>query len=201
MPPAMVSPLAPAVPARRVSQPKLEARGSTPFVAASCTYDARHRRLEQFTMSDLDGKEVRLADLDADLILIDFWGTWCAPCLKAMPELVALQQEFGPAGLAVVGIAYEQGDPADWPKQIADATASFGVNYRLLMAEADGKPCPLRAALQVQVFPTLVLIDRQGQVLWRDQGATPANMRRMRRIIEAKLKTNLAVRDDLTVTR
>lgn len=194
-----LAPREPSVPVERASRPAPAA--ATPFTKASCSYDARHRKLESFALSDVNGKEVHMADLDAKLILIDFWGTWCAPCMKAIPELIALQRDFGSAGLAVVGVAYEQGEPADWPKRIGEATEPLGVNYRLLMGEADGRPCPLRAAFQVQVFPTLVLIDGSGQVLWRDQGATDANMRRLRRIIEAKLKTNLAAREPATLTR
>jgi thiol-disulfide isomerase/thioredoxin len=173
------------------------------FTLATCRYDARKRRLEEFTLADVGGKAVRLGDLDADLVLLDFWGTWCGPCLRAIPELVGLQAEFGPR-LKVVGIAYEQGEPAEWTGRIGRVADREGINYTLLMGEADGRPCPLRAALQVQAFPTLVLVDRDGQVLWRDQGATPANVRRLRRVIGAKLNLNLASQeggDEATSTR
>jgi thiol-disulfide isomerase/thioredoxin len=191
-------------PSQAVERVSLEAEAARParaavpaapatFTQASCRYDARHRKLEAFTLADVGGKPVRLADLDADLVLLDFWGTWCGPCLKAIPELVDLQAEYGPR-LQVVGIAYEQGEPEEWPGRIGAIADRLGVNYTLLVGEADGRPCPLRAAMQVQAFPTLVLVDRGGQVLWRDQGATPANVGRLRRVIDARLNAGLAAR-------
>ncbi len=76
-----------------------------------CHYDSRHRRLEDFRLPDLQGRLVRFQDLDADLILLDFWGTWCEPCVKSVPHLVDLQTRLGAARLKVVGIACEQGPP------------------------------------------------------------------------------------------
>jgi hypothetical protein len=54
-------------------------------VRADCRYDARHRRLTDFTLPDLDGNAVRLQDLDADLVLLDFWGSWCGALFAERP--------------------------------------------------------------------------------------------------------------------
>ena len=82
-----------------------------------CSYDTRLRKVVDFRLPDLEGKPVRFQDLDADFILLDFWGTWCAPCLESIPHLVSLQKEYGPRRLRVVGIACEQvaPEPAEGP--------------------------------------------------------------------------------------
>jgi thiol-disulfide isomerase/thioredoxin len=183
----------PSSPSRtRLASRTLAASPSGP-IKASCRYDSKNRKILDFRLPDLNGRPVQLADLHADLILLDFWGTWCGYCVKAIPELVALQTQAGPERLAVVGIAYEEGPPEERVKNVAEVAQKLGINYPLLLGGLDG-PCPLQAALHVQVFPTMVLLDRQGNVLWRDQGATPANMARLERIIAAKLPASDVVR-------
>ena len=54
----------------------------------------------------------------------------------------------------------------------------------------DGQSCPVQEALHIQAFPTLILVDRQGHVLWRDQGATPATLGRLNNVIAAATKSD-----------
>ncbi|HEX8203594.1 MAG TPA: carboxypeptidase regulatory-like domain-containing protein, partial [Isosphaeraceae bacterium] len=72
-------------------------RGTAPEAAAvpaSCQFDAKQRKVVDFVLPDLQGRPVRFQELDSDLVLIDFWGTWCAPCLNAIPHLVELQDRY-----------------------------------------------------------------------------------------------------------
>ena len=78
---------------------------------ATAEYDARRQQLLDFRLTDLQGKPVRFKDLGADLVLLDFWGSWCGPCLQAIPHLVALQEKYGDR-VKVVGVAYEEGTTA-----------------------------------------------------------------------------------------
>ena len=67
-----------------------------------------------FALKDLDGKPVTAADFRGKVLVVDFWGTWCPPCRKQVPNLVELDKRFHDKGLAVVGLTYEneQGDEA-----------------------------------------------------------------------------------------
>jgi thiol-disulfide isomerase/thioredoxin len=132
-----------------------------------------------------DGKPVGFRDIDADYILLDFWGSWCAPCRASIPHLVELQRQYDPKRFRVIGVAYEQGDVAEKMRQAREASQEFAINYTVLVAEQDGRPCPLQAALQVESFPTLVLMDRHGRILWRDKGANPMTMARLDKAIAA----------------
>jgi thiol-disulfide isomerase/thioredoxin len=154
-----------------------------------CHYDTRHRRIEDFRLPDPDGKLVRFQDLDADLILLDFWGTWCQPCLQSVPHLVDLQSRIDGRKLKVVGIACEQGPPAKRGEQVARAARQLGINYTLLVSSTDGD-CPLQQALHIQAYPTLILVDRQGRVLWQDQGATPLTLARLDRMLSQTLQAD-----------
>jgi thiol-disulfide isomerase/thioredoxin len=146
-----------------------------------CDYDERHRRILDFRLPGLDGKPVRFQDLDADLVLIDFWGTWCPPCLQSIPHLVDLQNRMG-TRLKVVGVACEQDGPKTAAPRVSETVRKLKINYPMLLSRNDGS-CPLQKAMHIAAFPTMVLVDRQGRVVWRDQGATPATLARLDRIL------------------
>ena len=160
----------------------------SPVVKASsvalCEFDPKQRRVVDLRLPDLEGKPVRLRDLDSDFVLLDFWGTWCKPCLESIPHLVALQKQYGPGKLQVVGVACEksQGDRA---RAEVDAFArKLGINYAVVVSAMDGN-CPVQQALKVRYYPTLILLDRKGQILWTAEGATPANLYRLDRALAA----------------
>ncbi len=157
-----------------------------------CRYDAKNRRIEDFLLPDLEGKPVHFRDFDADLVLIDFWGTWCEPCVKSVPHLVALQERMGPGRLRVVGIACEKAATSGRAAKVARMAERLGINYPLLLSSMEG-PCPLQEALHVQAYPTMILVDRQGQILWRDHGSTPVTLARLERVIVASTAENSEV--------
>ncbi len=115
-------------------------------------------------------------------MLIDFWGTWCQPCLKTIPHLVDLQQRYGARRLTVLGVACERGEAKDRAVKVAQEAQKLGINYQVLVSGMDGS-CPLQQALHIQAYPTLVLVDRQGRIVWRDQGATPTTLARLDRFL------------------
>ena len=149
---------------------------------AHCDYDARHRKINDFRLPDLQGRPVRFKDIDADLVLLDFWGTWCWPCLKSIPDLVALQAKYPGKKLQVVGVACEQGEFNEASRNVAAAAERLKINYPILLSKNDGS-CPLQDAFRIGAFPTLILVDREGQVIWRDQGITPASFARLERLV------------------
>jgi len=181
---------------RRTSTAPAEGRNvalakTTDPLAPACEYDDRHRQIIDFRLPDLDGKPVRFQDLDADLVLIDFWGTWCQPCIKSIPHLVDLQERLGKR-LAVVGIACEPDTFEKATTRVAETARRLKVNYPILLSRNDGS-CPLQEALHVQAFPTMVLVDREGRVLWRDQGATPTTLARLDHFLETSTGSDRTV--------
>jgi thiol-disulfide isomerase/thioredoxin len=132
-------------------------------------------------LRDLDGNRVRFRDLEADYILLDFWGSWCVPCLESIPHLVDLQKRYGPR-LKVIGIAYETGAPADRIAAVSAAAKRLGIDYTILLAEIDG-PCPLKEALRVDSLPTMILLSNDGRVLHREQGSSNDAIARLDRVV------------------
>jgi thiol-disulfide isomerase/thioredoxin len=177
--------------ASQTNPPPLErpVRGSPPGQPGPepdtyCRYDTRRRRIEDFRLPDLQGRLVRFQDFDADLVLLDFWGSWCQPCLRSVPHLIDLQKRYGGKQLQVIGIACEREEApaAERVARAAGAAKKLGMNYPVLVTSNDASG-PLQKALHVQSYPTLILLDRQGRVLWQDQGATRLTMMRLDRMI------------------
>ncbi len=154
-----------------------------------CRFDSKYRRIEDFRLPDLQGRLVRFQDFDTDLILLDFWGTWCQPCLRSVPHLIDIQKRLGGKQLQVIGIACEREETpvSERVAGVTKAVKKLGINYPILVTSTDGS-CPVQKALHVQAYPTLILVDRQGRVLWQDQGATRLTMARLDRMISIATK-------------
>jgi thiol-disulfide isomerase/thioredoxin len=174
--------------------PKPAANPAQPGSLASCDYDTRGHRLVDFQLPDLNGKPVHFKDLDADFVLIDFWGSWCGPCLGAIPHLVELQNQHTSDRLKVIGIAYEDAKLPEAAKAAGDAAQRLGINYPVLLGGADGKACPVQTAFHVQAYPTMILLDRNGRILWREQGATAMSLARLDRVIASTVKSDVVRR-------
>ena len=159
---------------------------------AVCSYDSRLRKINDFRLPDLEGKTVRFQDLNADFVLLDFWGTWCAPCVDSIPHLIELQKKYGPTKFTVVGVACENVAPAQRRAKVEEAARKLGINYPILMSGMDDKPCPVQQKLAIQAMPTMILVDRKGQVLWRSTGATAANESRLDRVLAAQISLSEA---------
>jgi peroxiredoxin len=119
------------------------------------------RTAPAFTLKDLSGKTVSLADYKGKVVLLDFWATFCAPCIKALPKLQKLNDRHASKGFAVIGIATDE----DGPKKVAPAVAKAKVRYPILLTN--------EAAYEqygVETLPAMFLIDRNGQIVKRFGG-------------------------------
>lgn len=108
------------------------------------------------TFQKLDGTPIALPDLKGAVILINFWGTWCKPCLQEIPHLVRLSHQLKAKGLEVVGIALDSGSPND----IQAFMAEHGMDYAVWM----GDLAMVKKRFQVMGFPTSLLIDSKGLI-------------------------------------
>jgi thiol-disulfide isomerase/thioredoxin len=110
-----------------------------------------------FTLESLDGKSMRLSDLRGKAVLLNFWATWCAPCKIEMPWFIQLQNEYGPQGLQVVGVAMDDSSKDD----IAKFAKDMGVNYPVLL----GKEAVGDAYGGVPALPETFFIGRDGKIM------------------------------------
>ena len=110
---------------------------------------------EGFLLEDVQGNIHRLADYRGKWVLVNFWATWCPPCLSEIPELSSLHNAHKDRDLAVIGIAIESGSS----RNVADFAQAHGISYPFVMGNS-------KIAAQIGVFdtlPTSFLFDPNGQ--------------------------------------
>jgi hypothetical protein len=100
--------------------------------------------------------------------------------------LTELHRRYGPQGLEVVGISYDDGPVERQVQTLAYVRQRHGIGYRLILGGGDD--CPVLRDLGVKSFPTLILLDRDGTILWRGEGLTSQNEQRLEAEIRKRLK-------------
>lgn len=113
----------------------------------------------EFELRGLDGNLYHVDDWQGEVLLINFWATWCAPCREEMPMLDALQEKLGGRGLKIVGIAL------DTPGAVQAFTESLGIDYTILLDGATGDSLARRFGNTQGVLPYSVLVGRDGRII------------------------------------
>ena len=85
-----------------------------------------------FTLKDPAGASVKLADYKGKVVLLNFWGTWCPPCRKEIPDLIAAQEQYRDKGFVILGVAFE-----DTAEAVRSYASEMKINYPLAMAQED----------------------------------------------------------------
>ncbi|MBN2289969.1 MAG: TlpA family protein disulfide reductase [Candidatus Glassbacteria bacterium] len=140
-----------------------EARSSEQAVARAGGIAAEGKLAPDFTLARIDGGEVVLSGLRGKVVILDFWATWCPPCVKGVPEFVELYNEYESQGLDVIGISVDRG-----PGVVKKFVEKNKVTYPVVMADR-----PVVDAYQPMYVPTTYIIDRQGKVVTKVVGYNP----------------------------
>ncbi len=128
-------------------------------------------------LHDLAGQPVELAGLRGKVVLLNFWATWCPPCKAEMPDLDALQREYGAEkGLVVLGVNVEE-DPAT-VKAFAE---QLGLSLPIVL---DRNSRVTTQLFGVRPLPTSFIVDREGFIrdAWSGQIAKEAMVARLERV-------------------
>lgn len=123
---------------------------------------AEQKEAPNFTLQDIEGRNVSLSDHKGKVVLIEFWATWCAPCRASIPGLERLYKAYGDKGFTVLAISLDYGE-LDSVRQFR---AEYGITYPVLQGTDE-----IAIKYRVRSIPMLVLADRDGKVRNRYLGA------------------------------
>lgn len=126
--------------------------------------DNAPKQAPDFRLPDLAGVERSLADWPDQVIVLNFWATWCPPCLKEIPLFVDLQDQYGTHGLQFIGVALDE------QAAVQEFLAQFAVNYPILLGGTQGIQLVQQYGNRLGVLPFTVVIDPAGMVVVRHPG-------------------------------
>ncbi len=120
-----------------------------------------------FKLATIGGEEFYLSDFKGKVVMLNFWGTWCPPCRKEIPDLVSLQAKYNKDGLEIVGITLTSGSAteiqkfANKKKMNYTILTDFGNNETHAVTNLYGRI----VGQPISALPTTLLIDREGYIV------------------------------------
>lgn len=139
--------------------------------APHARFSAAPAEAPDFRLQTVGGGEMRLSDSDGKVRLIDFWATWCAPCVEEIPMLKELHAKYAERGLEILAIAEED------PEVLEEFVEEHGIGYTNLVGTAD-----VTTTYRVLGLPSAFLVDGDGRIVETWQGPKPP------KVLEEKIR-------------
>ena len=121
-------------------------------------------RRPQVSLRDVSGAVRSISEWDGSLLLVNFWATWCPPCLEEIPSFVRLQDRYRDRGVVFLGIAL------DSPERVESFMTSHGVNYESLHGEKDAIDASKAFGNTYGALPFTAVVGRDGRIVHLQQG-------------------------------
>ncbi len=142
----------------------VQMEGAAQPVAAASTADASAGAIFALTKVDQAGKDQPFAQWSGKLLVINFWATWCAPCIEEMPMFAQMQQAQSAKGLQIIGIA------ADNVANVQSFATKMKIDYPLFADEANAIGFSKRLGNRLGMLPHTIAIAPNGQIVFNKMG-------------------------------
>ena len=137
-------------------------------------------QIPQFSLPRLEGQILRSEDLKDNIVVLDFWATWCEACVSEIPEFNRLDKEYSARGVKVIGLAVQSG----WASDIQKFVKQYNMRYSILVGNDDTV-----ADFGVISFPNTYVIAPGWKLYKKYSGVSENKASNIRQDIEALLKT------------
>lgn len=150
------------------------------LLTASPAYSAGAMRVSapDFTLKSHSGENLRFSEFRGQVVLINFWASWCGPCRQEMPLLDQLHGKYAPLGFTVLGVNVDQ-DQAQAQAMLARIPVSFPVVF--------DNGSNVSKLYDVIAMPTTVIVDRNGEARYLHRGYKPGDEEQYQRHVRALL--------------
>jgi peroxiredoxin len=119
-----------------------------------------------FTLAALSGQQAALSQYKGQVVMVNFWATWCGPCQQEMPLLDQMYKKYKPAGFTLIGVNVDKEAPP-----VRELMARKPVSFPVLLDPAN----QVSKAYHVDEMPSSVLIDRKGEIRYIHRGYRPGD--------------------------
>ncbi len=140
-----------------------------------------------FALERFDGSAVSPADFEGKIVVVDFWATWCGPCLTEVPAYNELHERYRDAGVELLGVTLQSGSAeqvSEWLQNpIRIGTLEFSLDYPVVMGNEEIE----YAWGPIYGFPTTYLVDHEWKIRKKWLGAVPDKSEQLRVLIEQLL--------------
>ncbi len=126
---------------------------------ASANPATAHPRRPDFRLPDLDGNLQSIDNWNNQVIMVNFWATWCPPCRREMPAFIRLYNDYKDRGFVILGIAIDD------PQSVQDFIDPMDVSYPVLLGEEAGIDISTAYGNRLGALPFTVIIDREGRII------------------------------------
>lgn len=133
--------------------------GGSPSVLSSEASQQGAKAIFAENLPDLQGENQTVSQWMGNVIVVNFWATWCTPCQEEIPEFIETQEKFRDQGLVFVGIAIDQADKVKMFSQ------DFGINYPVLVGSLNTWSLLEAAGNRQSALPYTVVINRSGEIV------------------------------------
>ena len=124
-----------------------------------CSLTDSGRSSGDFTLKDVNGNEVSLSEYRGEVVVLNFWATWCPPCREEIPDFIEVYDNYKDRGVQFLGVSSED------VNTLKDFISNYGINYTVLVDNAG-----VGDDWGIDAIPTTFIIDREGQVVFKTVG-------------------------------